>query len=83
MEALYMGIPVIGSRAGGIPEILRDEDALFSTDWMSLAEKIETCRENPLFLSHLRDAQRARKEELTFDWAEKILELISGDAEQE
>ena len=77
MEALYLGIPVIGSRAGGIPEILLDEEALFLTDWKQLAEKIESCYRDKAFLNRLRDKQAERKEELSFDWAERIYDLIT------
>ena len=77
MEALYLGIPVIGSRAGGIPEILLDEEALFPTDWEQLAGKIETCYRDKAFLTRLREKQAERKKELSFDWAERIYELIT------
>lgn len=77
MEALYLGIPVIGSRAGGIPEILLDEQALFLPDWEQLAKKIEDYYQNSSLLESLRDAQMIRKRELSFDWAERIFELIT------
>ena len=77
MEALYLGIPVIGSRAGGIPEILLDEEALFPTDWKQLSKKIESCYRDKAFLNRLRDKQAERKEELSFDWAERIYDLIT------
>ena len=77
MEALYLEVPVIGSRAGGIPEILLDEDALFPTDWEQLAGKIEQCYQDRAFLNRLRETQAARKKELSFDWAERIVELIT------
>ena len=77
MEALYLGIPVIGSRAGGIPEILLDEEALFPTDWEQLAGKIERCYQDRAFLDRLRETQAERKKELSFDWAERIVNLIT------
>ena len=77
MEALYLGIPVIGSRAGGIPEILLDEEALFPTDWEQLAEKIERSYQDRAFLDRLRETQAERKKELSFDWAERIVNLIT------
>ena len=77
MEALYLGIPVIGSRAGGIPEILLDEQALFPPDWEQLAKKIEDCFRDRTFLKELSEKQAERKKELSFDWAERILELIT------
>ena len=78
MEALYLGIPVIGSRAGGIPEILLDEQALFPPDWEQLAKKIEDCCRDRTFLKELSEKQAERKKELSFDWAERIIELITA-----
>ena len=78
MEALYLGIPVIGSRAGGIPEILLDEEALFSPEWEQLAKKIEDCYRDREFLKQLSEKQTKRKKELSFDWAERIIELITA-----
>lgn len=78
MEALYLGIPVIGSRAGGIPEILLDEEALFSPEWEQLAKKIEDCYRDREFLKQLSEKQTKRKKELSFDWAERIVELITA-----
>lgn len=77
MEALYLGIPVIGSRTGGIPEILLDEEALFSPEWEPLAKKIEDCYRDRAFLKQLSEKQAKRKKELSFDWAERIFELIT------
>ena len=77
MEALYLGIPVIGSRAGGIPEILLDEQALFPADWEKLAEKIEDCYRDRTALKQLAEKQTERKKELSFNWAEKIYDLIT------
>ena len=78
MEALYLGIPVIGSKAGGIPEILLDEEALFPTDWEQLAKKIEDCFQDRAFLKQKAEKQGKRKKELSFDWAERIVELITA-----
>ena len=78
MEALYLGIPVIGSKAGGIPEILLDEEALFPTDWEQLAKKIEDCFQDRAFLKQKAEKQAKRKKELSFDWAERIVELITA-----
>ena len=79
MEALYTGIPVIGSRAGGIPEILQDEEALFEPEWSALAEKIEKCYLQSEFYEGLGSRQRSRAKELTFNWAERISTIILED----
>ena len=78
MEALYINVPVIGSRAGGIPEILQDDEALFSPDWESLAKMMtHYCRDRAAYLG-LKEKQKKRREELSFDWAESIMKLIIG-----
>lgn len=79
MEALYTGIPVIGSRAGGIPEILKDEEALFDTQSSSIVERIERLQADRTAYEHLRERQRKRAEELEFDWPERIMQLIQSD----
>ena len=79
MEALYNGVPVIGSRAGGIPEILLDEDTLFDLEVNSLVDSINTLRCNPAKLEEIKEKQRIRKNELTFDWGEKMMNLILED----
>lgn len=71
MEALYNEVPVIGAKAGGIPEILEDEMALFLPNPQALKDKI-------LFFYNYRNRekllkrQQKRKEELSFDWVKEI-----------
>ena len=76
MEALYNGVPVIGSRAGGIPEILLDEESLFDLRASSLAEKINSFMDKPEMLRSMTKRQSLRKMELSFNWAKRITELI-------
>ena len=77
MEALYNEVPVIGSNAGGIPEILKDESALFELNVCSLKKRILAYKNEEKALLELKERQMQRKEELTFDWAAKILEVIN------
>ena len=79
MESLFVGTPVIGSRAGGIPEILLDEDALFDLSENSLVERILMYIDNNVLLEELAAKQQKRKEELSFDWGECISQLIFND----
>ena len=76
MEALYTGVPVIGSKAGGIPEILMDEEALFDTNPEAVSERIERMIKDRSALERLRERQNRRAKELTFDWAERIMEIV-------
>lgn len=76
MEALYNEVPVIGSKAGGIPEILNNEDSLFELDSYSIKSKILTLKNNEASLQKLKELQKSRKNELTFDWAGKLIILL-------
>lgn len=78
MEALYNGVPVIGSNAGGIPEILVDKSALFDLDVNSLKERILEYKTDKEALFKLKERQMVRKEELKFDWASRIVDIICG-----
>ncbi len=76
LEALYNEIMVIGSRAGGIPEILNDENSLFELNVPSLKGKIVGIISEERMREEIRNSQLRRKKELTFDWAHQMSELI-------
>lgn len=76
MEALFVGVPVIGSNAGGIPDILRNDDALFEPEKEQLSKRIKYFCQDRAAYNQLREQQKERREELTFDWAETIVNLI-------
>lgn len=75
MEALYMELPVIGSDIGGIPEMLRYEDLIFSPNVMDLVAKLRDIIDGEK-LELYREYSRKIKKELTFDWVERVLALI-------
>ena len=79
LEALYSGIPVLGARAGGIPEILKNEDAMFDLKAESIADRIRELYKDSEKLSNLLDAERKRCKELEFDWAENMFEIIENN----
>ena len=76
MEALYHEIPVIGSKAGGIPEILIDKESLFDLNKASLKASILKYKSSQDELNRLRTIQIERKKQLTFDWGNRMLNLI-------
>ena len=76
LEALYSGIPVVGARAGGIPEILMNEDAMFELTSESIANRLRELYSDREKLNRLLDAERKRCKELEFDWAERMFEII-------
>lgn len=78
MEGLFCAVPVIGSRAGGIQEILADERALFKPDAQELADRIIYYYLNPGALSDLADSQQSRKKALSFSWPESIIRTVNS-----
>lgn len=76
LEALYCGVPVIGSKAGGIPEILKNDDALFELTAESVAGKLRDFYLDKDKLSTLLENENKRCKELEFNWEEKIFEII-------
>lgn len=77
LEALYNETPVIGACSGGIPEILNSSEALFNTSYLVLQEKIEYYM-NDVNLMKLKMTQIERKKQLTFNWGDRIIDII-GD----
>ena len=76
--------PAIGSNRGGIPEILNNKEALFEADEKSLYEKVLELYLERSKLTDLQNKQQKRKAELTFDWVQKIFNIIdSGDDRDE
>lgn len=77
MEALYNNIPVIGSKAGGIPEILNIDAALFDLTQESLLLKLDNLISNPQGLEEIKALEGKRKLELEFNWSERIVNLLA------
>lgn len=76
MEALYNEVLVLGSKRGGIPEILVDEESLFDFDVDVLKKKILMLKNSTIERDNLRKLQKERKRQLTFNWAEKMTNII-------
>lgn len=71
LEALHAGIPVIGSRVGGIPDILGDDKLLFPVqDPKAIADILAHAYRDPAFYRTLRGLCAVRKKMFSFDWAE-------------
>ena len=76
LEGLYMEIPVLGAKNGGIPEILHYEELLFDSDPVLLADKIQDIITNNR-LEQYRELCRKRKDALTFDWLHALKQIIT------
>ena len=75
LEGLYMEIPVIGSKRGGIPEILKYEELLFEPEKEALYTKIARMIDENFFESY-RQLCVQRKNALTFDWVAEMRNLL-------
>ena len=76
LEALYNNVAVIGSRAGGIPELIEDEEALFDISSADLYKSIKALLHDSNKIARLKIKQLKRRNELCFDWAERIEKLL-------
>ena len=80
MEALYLGVPVLGARRGGIPEMLYYDELLFEPDTRSLYRKLSALidkRKNER-MEHLRKLCHERQKAFDFDWIEVMQKGLSG-----
>jgi len=75
LEGLYMEIPVIGSKRGGIPEILKYEELLFEPEEEALFTKIARMIDGNLFESYKQLCVQ-RKDALAFDWEAEMRNLL-------
>lgn len=75
MEALYLEVPVIGTKVGGIPEILKYEDLLVDVSSDALYRRIKDIIDNKRW-HELRKMVIERKKYFTFDWVAEIYRLL-------
>ena len=69
LEALHTGIPVIGSNAGGIPDMLENPELLFPVqDSAKLAEALEKMYISTEYYKHIRELCNERQSHFHFDW---------------
>jgi glycosyltransferase involved in cell wall biosynthesis len=69
LEALHAGTPVIGSRVGGIPEILQHDELLFRPGSAeAIADCIQNLYDDPAAYRRAKKLCAQRREEFLFDW---------------
>lgn len=71
LEALHVGLPVIGSRVGGIPDMLSNEELIFEpASVTSLADRLEKIVQSSEHYTMIRRLCAERRGYFDFDWAE-------------
>lgn len=82
LEALYVGIPAIGSKVGGIPELLKYDELLFEPKNVDeLASKILNLLQSDEAYRRALQLCEERKEVFLFDWGEEMVKAIKGVVE--
>jgi glycosyltransferase involved in cell wall biosynthesis len=71
IEAMSRALPCIGTRVGGIPELLDDEDLVSAGDAVGLANKIKEVISRPERLSAMSERNLARAQEYRPEVLEK------------
>lgn len=72
LEALHVGVPVIASRVGGIPDQLVHEELLFPIrDANAIAVEIAQMHGDQGYYMHVRQLCAERRAAFEFDWAER------------
>lgn len=76
-EALAAGLPVLASRVGGLPELIRDgvDGLLIAPDAAMFSKSLQRLRDEPLFLDQLR--RGSGHDSLRHDWETVGAELVS------
>lgn len=77
MEAIYNGIPVIGSNRGGIPEMLRDKEMLFELKHEEISKYIERFITDESYRNKIISSEESLRKELMFDWGERMVRLLN------
>lgn len=79
LEAMAMGTPVVASREGGLPEIVREEETgilVPTADAGALARALLRLLRDPGLRDRMGAAARARSEEFSMDrYVERLLEI--------
>lgn len=78
LEGITAGLAVYGTRAGGIPDLLREDKYMFEPDSESIYEFLKEKMGNKTYITDQIDQQILRGR-LTFDWGKAIEDLIVGN----
>lgn len=77
VESMFVGTPVIASRVGGIPEVLKYDELLFEpADCQALAEKILKLMRSKKDYNKAVELCKERKQKFIFNWDEVMINLL-------
>jgi glycosyltransferase involved in cell wall biosynthesis len=76
VEAMAQGLPAIGTRVGGIPELLLDELLVEKNDTEALVDKIYYCYNNPNFMEKMGEINLEKAREYEFSTLAKRRNLV-------
>ncbi|MBN1292202.1 MAG: glycosyltransferase family 4 protein, partial [Candidatus Latescibacteria bacterium] len=79
LEALHTGTAVIGTRAGGIPDMLLHDELLFPVqNAMAIADIIEKCTTSSEYFQKLKSLCTSRASAFFFDWTQHWIDAASS-----
>jgi glycosyltransferase involved in cell wall biosynthesis len=78
IEALNVGTPVLGSKIGGIPEVLKYEELLFDLNNKELELKILNVFKNKETYEEILELCNKRKNLFKSNWEEEVMDLIKN-----
>ncbi len=79
LEALAVGLPVIGSYIPGIRDILQYEELMFDpSDEEVLSKKIRGILSDFSYLRKIKSLCEERKNAFVFDWKEKVFQVVTN-----
>jgi len=77
LESLFVNTPVLGSRVGGITEILKYDELLFpAEDADALAERLLGMAANRARYANARSLCACRRDAFMFDWGAEMIKTI-------
>jgi glycosyltransferase involved in cell wall biosynthesis len=80
LEALGLGLPCLGSKIPGVIDILHYEELLFDPfDEEALAKKIQSLLSDNKYFQEIKFLCEKRKKKFTFDWKEKVFQIVTKD----
>lgn len=78
LEGIHAGIPVLGSRTGGIPDQLEHGELLFVPgDWKDLGDRLCRLAADASLYLHVRALCESRRSFFEFDWSKAWYDMLA------